>query len=242
MGGVGLFLSSSDIHLGSGEPVEDTSRVISSMVDMIMIRNDCQKQLELFASVSTVPVINGLTDIYHPMQLMTDYLTIVEAGLDKNLKVAYIGDGNNMANSWVMLASVMGFELRVATPKGYEIKDDIKKLSNKLSNKNKTNITYTNDPYKAVIDCTVVTTDTWVSMGLEKQKQKRIKDFEGFTIDTNMMSKANKDAIFLHCLPAYRGYEMTAEVFEKYEKYIYKEAQNRLHMQKAIMVYLDKHT
>ncbi len=240
LGGTGLFLSSNDIQLGRGEPVEDTSKVISSMTDMIMIRNDSQKELEQFAKVSSVPVINGLTDKFHPVQLMADYLTICEYGLEKNLKVAYIGDGNNMASSWAMLASKMGFELNIASPVGYEVSKDILDLCDKFSKISGAKIVQTNDPQKASENCNVITTDTWVSMGQEQEKQKRLKDFQGFMVDTNMMNKASKDAIFLHCLPAYRDLEVSLEVFEKYDKVIFDEAENRLHIQKAIMVYLDK--
>ncbi len=240
LGGTGIFLNSNDIHMGSGEPIEDTAHVISSMVDMVMIRNDSQAQLELFAENSLVPVINGLTEKFHPVQLMADYLTIMELGLHKNLKVAYIGDGNNMASSWVMLASVMDFELHIATPKGYEVDENIKQVSAKLTQNNKTKISYSYDPQKAVQNSTVVTTDTWVSMGQESEKLKRQKHFEGFTVNTNMMTKAKQEAVFLHCLPAYRGYEVSVEVFEKNKSFIYQEAENRLHAQKAIMVYLDR--
>jgi len=240
LGGTGIFLNSNDIHMGDSEPISDTAQVISSMVDMVMIRNDSQAQLELFAQNSAVPVINGLTEKFHPVQLMADYLTIVELGLDKNLKVAYIGDGNNMASSWVMLASVLGFELCVATPKGYEVDENIKQISAKLIAKSGAKITYTDDPQTALKHSTVVTTDTWVSMGQEKQKAQREKDFAGFTVDMDMMKKAHSTAVFLHCLPAYRGYEVSAEVFEANKKVIYQEAENRLHAQKGIMVYLSR--
>jgi len=240
LGGVGLFLSSNDIQLGRGEPISDTSRVISSMVDMIMIRNDSQKELEEFASYSKVPVINGLTDKFHPIQLMSDYLTICESGLKNNIIVAYVGDGNNMTHSWLMLAAVMGFELRIATPKGYEVDKAILKDALKLAKKSGAKITLSNDPKKAMKNATVVTTDTWVSMGQETEKEKRIKDFKGYIVDAKMMKLASKKAIFLHCLPAYREYEVSTEVFEKHAPTIFAEAENRLHAQKAIMVWLDK--
>jgi len=240
LGGVGLFLSSNDIQLGRGEPISDTSRVISRMVDMIMIRNDSQKELEEFASYSKVPVINGLTDKFHPVQLMADYLTIIENGLDKDLKVAYIGDGNNMTHSWLMLASKLGFDLSIATPKGYEVDKSILKDALKFAKKSGSKIIVTNDPKEAVKDCTVVTTDTWVSMGQEDEKEKRVNDFKGFIVDKKLMKKADKKAIFLHCLPAYREYEVSTEVFEKHSDVIFSEAENRLHAQKAIMVWLDK--
>ena len=240
LGGVGLFLSSNDIQLGRGEPISDTSRVISRMVDMIMIRNDSQKELEEFASYSKVPIINGLTDQFHPVQLMADYLTIIENNLDKNLKVAYIGDGNNMTHSWLMLASKLGFDLSIATPKGYEVNKDILADALKFAKKSGSTIVITNDPKEAVEDATVVTTDTWVSMGQEDEKEKRVKDFDGFIVDNKLMNKADKKAIFLHCLPAYRDYEVSEEVFEEHADVIFNEAENRLHAQKAIMVYLDR--
>jgi len=240
LGGVGLFLSSNDIQLGRGEPISDTSRVISRMVDMIMIRNDSQKELEEFASYSKVPIINGLTDQFHPVQLMADYLTIIENNLDKNLKVAYIGDGNNMTHSWLMLASKLGFDLSIATPKGYEVNKDILADALKFAKKSGSTIVITNDPKEAVENATVVTTDTWVSMGQEDEKEKRVKDFNGFIVDNKLMNKADKKAIFLHCLPAYRDYEVSEEVFEEHADVIFNEAENRLHAQKAIMVYLDR--
>jgi ornithine carbamoyltransferase len=240
LGGVGLFLSSNDIQLGRGEPIKDTSRVISSMVDMIMIRNDSQKELEEFASYSKVPVINGLTDKFHPVQLMADYLTILEYGYEKDLVVAYVGDGNNMTHSWMMLAAKLGFELRIATPKGYEVDQDILMDAFEIANQSGAKIIVGHDPKVAIKDATVVTTDTWVSMGQEDEKEKRIKDFAGFMVDDNMMSLADDKAIFLHCLPAYRGYEVSESIFEKHSEIIFNEAQNRLHAQKAIMVYLHR--
>jgi ornithine carbamoyltransferase len=241
LGGVGLFLSSNDIQLGRGEPIKDTSRVISRMVDMIMIRNDSQSELEEFAKYSKVPVINALTDKYHPMQLLADYLTIVEAGLDKDLIAAYIGDGNNMTHSWLMLAAKLGFELRVATPKGYEVDSDILNQAQNIAKENGGKIIITNNPSEAVNGASVVTTDTWVSMGQEKEKEVRVKAFQGYMVDNNMMNKAQNNAIFLHCLPAYRGYEVSEEVFESHSDTIFNEAENRLHVQKAVMVWLDLH-
>jgi len=241
LGGIGLFLSSNDIQLGRGEPIKDTARVISSMTDMIMIRNDSQKELEEFATYSSVPIINGLTDKFHPIQLMADYLTIVENNLQDNLKVAYIGDGNNMTHSWLMLSAKLGFNLNIATPKGYEVDEDILNDALEFAKISGANITIFNDPKEAIKDTTVVTTDTWISMGQEDEKEQRVKDFDGFIVDETLMQKANNKAIFLHCLPAYRGYEVSEEVFEQHSKVIFNEAENRLHAQKAIMVYLDKH-
>ena len=241
LGGIGLFLSKNDLQLGRGEPLKDTARVISSMVDMIMIRTYEHSNLEEFAIFSKVPVINGLSDSYHPVQLMADYLTMIELNKANNPIVAYVGDGNNMAHSWLNLAAIMGFELRIATPKkGYECDEMIVKQALELAKKSGAKIVLSNDPKEAVKGADVVTTDTWVSMGQEEQKEKRIKDFKGFMVDSSMMALAKKDAIFLHCLPAYRGYEVSEEVFEAHAKEIFLEAENRLHAQKGIMVWLDK--
>ena len=240
LGGIGLFLSSNDIQLGRGEPMSDTARVISRMVDMVMIRTFEQSKIEEFAKYSKVPVINGLTTEYHPVQLMADYMTIQEAGLDKDLVVAYVGDGNNMTHSWLNLAAKLGFELRVATPKGYEVDASILEKSLEMAKLSGAKITITNDPKIAVKDATVVTTDTWVSMGQESEKEKRIKDFTGYIVDSAMMKLAHEKAIFLHCLPAYRGYEVSEEVMESSQSLIFEEAENRLHAQKGVMVWLDR--
>ncbi|RXJ70270.1 ornithine carbamoyltransferase [Halarcobacter ebronensis] len=240
LGGIGLFLSSNDIQLGRGEPMSDTARVISRMVDMVMIRTFEQSKIEEFAKYSKVPVINGLTNEYHPVQLMADYLTIQEAGLDKNLVVAYIGDGNNMTHSWLMLASKLGFELRVATPKGYEVDENILKDALNFAKESGAKIIITNDPKEAVKGATVITTDTWVSMGQENEKEKRVKDFDGYIVDEAMMKLGTPNAIFLHCLPAYRGYEVSEGVIESPQSLIFEEAENRLHAQKGVMVWLDR--
>ena len=240
LGGVGLFLSSNDIQLGRGEPMKDTARVISRMVDMVMIRTFEQEKLEEFASYSKVPVINGLTDKYHPIQLMADYLTIMEEGLDKNLVVAYIGDGNNMAHSWLNLAAKLGFELRIATPKDYQVDSKVLQTALEEAKKSGAKITTSFDPKEAIKDSTVVTTDTWISMGQESEKEKRVKDFSGYMVDEDMMKLAKENAIFLHCLPAYRDYEVSESVLEGSQSRIFEEAENRLHAQKGIMVWLDK--
>jgi ornithine carbamoyltransferase len=239
LGGVGLFLNSNDIQLGRGEPICDTARVISSMSDMIMIRNNSQEELQEFAKYSSVPVINGLTNDFHPAQLIADYMTIKEYKLDKNLIVAYVGDGNNLAQSWLMLASKMGFELRITTPKGYEVKKDILNKALSFAKISGAKISISNDVKKAVKNATVVTTDTWISMGQEDEKEQRLKDFKGFIVDENLMNLASSNAIFLHCLPVYRDFEVSKDIFEKHSDVVFNEAQNRLHAQKGIMVYLD---
>jgi len=241
LGGHGLFLSNKDIQLGRGEPVKDTARVISSMTDMIMIRTFEHSRLEEFASYSSVPVINGLTDSYHPVQLLADYMTIIENGLEKNLVAAYVGDGNNMTHSWMMLASKLGFELRIATPKGYEVDAQVMEDADAFCKISGGKITYTNDPREAIKDANVVTTDTWASMGQEDEKEARMIAFEGYMIDDNLMNLGTDDAIFLHCLPAYRGQEVSEELLEGKRSVIFQEAENRLHAQKGLMVWLDLH-
>ena len=240
LGGHALFLSNRDIHLGRGEPVKDTSRVISSMCDMVMIRTFAHSMIEEFAAFSKVPVINGLTDSYHPVQLLADYMTMVEHNVSDNIIAAYVGDGNNMTNSWMMLAAKLGFELRIATPKGYEVDGDILEDALKMAKESGAVITVSNDPKEAIHGATIITTDTWASMGQEDEKEQRIKDFKGFMVDDLMMCLAKKDAKFLHCLPAYRGQEVSESVLEGHAKIVFDEAENRLHAQKGLMVWLDK--
>jgi len=240
LGGKGLFLSSNDLQLGRGEPMKDTARVISRMVDMVMIRTFAQSTLEEFAAYSKVPVISGLSDSYHPVQLMADYMTMVEYGKDKNSIVAYVGDGNNMTHSWLMMAAKLGFELRVATPVGYEVDEVILQNALSFAKESGAVIKIGNDPKEAIKGASVVTTDTWVSMGQESEKATRVSDFQGYMVDDALMALAQKDAMFLHCLPAYRGYEVSEEVFEAHADEIFDEAENRLHAQKAVMVWLDR--
>lgn len=240
LGGHALFLSNRDIHLGRGEPVKDTARVISSMCDMVMIRTFEHSMIEEFASYSQVPVINGLTDSYHPVQLLADYMTMVEYGVNENAVVAYIGDGNNMTHSWMMLAAKLGFELRIATPKGYEVDGDVLADALKIAKGSGAIIKVSNNPKEAVHGASIVTTDTWASMGQEDEKEQRIKAFEGYMVDDLMMCLAQKDAKFLHCLPAYRGQEVSEQVLENHSETVFNEAENRLHAQKGLMVWLDR--
>ena len=241
LGGHALFLSSRDIQLGRGEPIKDTARVISRMCDLIMARVNRHETLIEFAEFSRVPVINGLSDKFHPVQLMADLMTIVECGIKTpKIKAAYVGDGNNMAHSWLMLASKLGFELRVATPVGYEADPQILAQAQENAKISGAKILITNDIKEAVRGANVVTTDTWVSMGQEAEKEQRIRDFAGFCVDENLMTLAEKNAIFLHCLPAYRGYEVSEAVFEAHADEIFAEAENRLHAQKGVMVWLDQ--
>ena len=241
LGGHALFLSSRDIQLGRGEQVKDTARVISRMCDLIMARVNRHETLIELAEFSRVPVINGLSDKFHPVQLMADLMTIVECGIPiTKIKAAYVGDGNNMTHSWLMLASKLGFELRIATPKGYEADPQILAQAQENAKISGAKILITNDIKEAARGANVVTTDTWVSMGQEAEKEQRIRDFAGFCVDENLMALAEKNAIFLHCLPAYRGYEVSEAVFEAHADEIFAEAENRLHAQKGVMVWLDQ--
>ncbi len=240
LGGHALFLSNRDIHLGRGEPIKDTARVISSMCDMVMIRTFEHSMIEEFAANSKVPVINGLTDSYHPVQLLADYMTMVEHGIEEGAIVAYVGDGNNMTHSWMMLAAKLGFELRIATPRGYEVDGDILEEAIAMAKKSGSVIKIMNDPKEAIHGATIVTTDTWASMGQEDEKEQRVKDFDGFMVDSLMMCLSQKGAKFLHCLPAYRGQEVSEEIMDSHSEIIFNEAENRLHAQKGLMVWLDK--
>ena len=241
LGGHALFLSSRDIQLGRGEPIKDTARVISRMCDLIMARVNRHETLIELAEFSRVPVINGLSDKFHPVQLMADLMTIVECGISiAKIKAAYVGDGNNMTHSLLMLASKLGFELRIATPVGYEADLQILAQARQNAQISGAKILITNDIKEAVAGANVVTTDTWVSMGQEAEKEQRIRDFAGFCVDERLMALAEKNAIFLHCLPAYRGYEVSEAVFEAHADEIFAEAENRLHAQKGVMVWLDQ--
>ena len=239
LGGHGLFLSNRDIHLGRGEPVKDTARVISSMCDMVMIRTFAHSMLEEFAAFSKVPVINGLTDSYHPIQLLADYMTMVEYGKSENIIAAYVGDGNNMTHSWMFLAAKLGFELRVATPENYEVDPAVRAEAEAMAEVSGAKLIFTHSPQEAVSGATVVTTDTWASMGQEDEKEERIRAFKGFIVDEALMAYGEDNALFLHCLPAYRGQEVSEAVLEGSQSAVFDEAENRLHAQKGLMVWLD---
>ncbi len=239
LGGRGLFLSSKEIQLGRGEPVKDTARVLGRMTDIIMARVFRQSDLEELARFSGVPVINGLSDDFHPVQLMADLLTLSEHGVNlETMKVAYIGDPNNMSNSWMMAASKLGFSLDIAIPKGYHVAEFVRQRAEANSEKSGAKIRILNDPKVAVSGADCVTTDTWISMGQEEQKEQKLRDFGGFCVDSDLMALAKPGACFLHCLPAYRGYEVSEEVFEAHAGEIFDEAENRLHAQKGVMVWV----
>jgi len=234
LGGHALFLSSRDIQLGRGEPIRDMARVLSRYVDGIMIRTFDQPDVEELARFSTVPVINGLTDLQHPCQILADLLTVREAiGGWENKVVAWIGDGNNMAHSWLDAAGVLGFELRLACPSGYQPDPAILARSQA-----RTRVVLTDDPAEAAAGAHVVNTDVWASMGQEAEQAERELAFKGFIVDAALMRRAASGAIFLHCLPAHRGEEVSDEVIEGAQSRVWDEAENRLHVQKALMAIL----
>lgn len=229
LGGHALFLSPNDSQLGRGEPIEDAARVISRMVDLVMIRTFEQYKVERFAAYSRVPVINGLTDTHHPCQLLADMMTWIEQrGLPNGRTVAWVGDGNNMCHSWMEAARLFDFKLRVCTPQGYQPNTTIVAA-------NASHLTFCATPEEAVQNADVVTTDTWASMGQEAEKKQREIAFAGFEVTEELMALAHPDAIFMHCLPAYRGKEVSATVIDGPQSVVWDEAENRLHAQKALM-------
>ncbi len=233
MGGSVVHLTTGDSQLGRAEPVEDSARVISRMVDLVMIRTFEQTKIERFAAHSRVPVINGLTNEYHPCQILADIFTFIEhRGSIEGRTVAWVGDGNNMANTWVQAADILGFTLHVSTPRGYGIDaavagahrpDCVKTFS---------------DPLEACRGAHLVTTDVWTSMGFEAENEARLEAFAQWCVDARLMAAAQPDALFMHCLPAHRGQEVAAEVIDGPQSVVWDEAENRLHVQKALMEYL----
>jgi ornithine carbamoyltransferase len=234
LGGHALFLSPRDVQLGRGEPISDTAKVLSRYVNGIMIRTFAHDDVEALARDASIPVINGLTDLLHPCQVLADLLTVrQQLGSIAGKKVAWIGDGNNMANSWINAAFVLGFDLSLACPVGYD--PDAGMLERART---RANVTVVRDPREAARGADVVTTDVWASMGQEAEQAAREKAFHGFCVDSSLMSLAAKRAIFLHCLPAHRGEEVTADVIDGPQSRVWDEAENRLHIQKAIMATL----
>jgi ornithine carbamoyltransferase len=234
LGGHALFLSDRDVQLGRGEPLSDTAQVLTRYVDGIMIRTFAHDDVLNLAKHAQVPVINGLTDLQHPCQVLADVLTVRQHLIDERQQVvAWIGDGNNMANSWIDASASLGFELRLACPEGYD--PDPVLLARAQT---QTKVTLTRDPAEAADGATVVTTDVWASMGQEAEHAQRVQAFRGFIVNDALMSRAKKDAIFLHCLPAHRGEEVSASVIDGPQSRVWDEAENRLHVQKAIMAVL----
>lgn len=236
LGGSSIFISQRESQIGRGEPIKDTARVLSRYVDGVVIRTYSQESLEEFAQFSSVPVINGLTDLRHPCQILSDIYTVFEKkGEFQDLKFAWIGDGNNMANSWVDAASKLNLNLVLACPKGYEPDKEILKQA---LNKPESRITITSDPFEAAKGADVLNTDVWTSMGQEKENAERLKAFKDYQLNESLLAKAKKDCLVMHCLPAHRGEEITNDVLEGDNSVVFDQAENRLHMQKAILEWL----
>ena len=236
LGGLPIFLSQSETQMGRGEPLRDTARVLSGYVDGMMIRTYEQETVEELARFSRVPVINGLTDLYHPCQLLADLLTLQqEFGAQRlgDLRVAWFGDGNNMANSWLNAAAMLGFELRLAVPEGFDPDPETLERA-----RGETSVILTRDPREAARGAHVFNTDVWASMGQEEEAEGRLAHFRPFQVDEELLALGREDAIFLHCLPAHRGEEVTEGVLEGDRSRVFQEAENRLHAQKALMVHL----
>jgi len=234
LGGHALFLSPRDIQLGRGEPIADTARVLSRYVDGIMIRTFAHAEVEELAKYASVPVINGLTDLLHPCQILADLLTVRQhLGDWDGKRIAWVGDGNNMANSWINAAYRLGFELTLACPEGYDPDASILARA-----RERAPVRVVREPAEAVAGADVVNTDVWASMGQEEEQAKRAKAFAGYTVDETLMARAARDAIFLHCLPAHRGEEVSAAVIDGPRSRVWDEAENRLHVQKAVMAML----
>ncbi len=239
LGGHAMFLSSQDTQLGRGETVADTARVLSGYLDGLMIRTFHQATVEELAEFSSVPVINGLTDDYHPCQVLADLMTLMEQfGELKGRKLAYIGDGNNMANSLMIGAAKLGLDIAVAAPKGYEPKAEMVELAQAIAKDTGSVVMVTNDPVAAVKDSDAIYTDVWASMGQEAEALQRLNDFAGFQVNSDLVQHAKSDYVFMHCLPAHREEEVTTDILEGPHSVIFQEAENRLHAQKAVLVTL----
>ena len=235
LGGTTIDLNPTTSQIGRGEPIKDTSRVLSRYCDVLAIRTFNQSDIEEYAKWSSKPVVNALTDLEHPCQALADYMTIKEEFVDfKNVVLTFIGDGNNVANSLILCGALLGVEVRIACPKGYEPNSFVLEKAYGLY-KNKNLLKITNDIYTAVSGANVLYTDVWSSMGEEDQKTEKDKVFDGFTIDSNLIRKADKDAIILHCLPAYRSKEITDEIVESTNSRIFEQAENRMHAQQALL-------
>ncbi len=241
LGGRAIFLSSNDLQMGRGEPISDTAKVLSRFVDGIMIRAVEHNDVVELAKYSDVPVISGLTNLEHPCQALADMLTIKEhLGDWEGKKICFVGDGNNVCNSLLLIAPLLGMDMSVACPKGYEPPEDILKTANEWADENNTQITVTDDIGVALENVDVVYTDVWVSMGDEAEAKQREIDLSPFQVNADLMSLANDGAIFMHCLPAIRGQEVTADVIDGNQSVIYDEAENRMHAQKAVLYYYMK--
>lgn len=236
LGGKAMFLHSRDLQIGRGEPISDTGKVLSGYLDAIMIRANSHKMVKELAENATIPVINGLTDLYHPCQALADLETIAEnKGNLKGLKIAYVGDGNNVAHSLVIAAAHVGMNVAIATPSGYECNSDIIVKAQVIAKANGSTITVTNNPVEAVANADVVYTDVWTSMGQEEESAKRLVDFKDYQINDKLVAHAKPDYMFLHCLPAHREEEVASSVIDGPNSFVFEQAENRLHAQKAVL-------
>jgi ornithine carbamoyltransferase len=234
LGGDAIFLSRSEMQMGRGEPVRDTARVLSRYLHGIMIRTFSQDIVAELAKWASIPVVNGLSDLYHPCQILADLFTIREYKQGpKGLKIAWVGDGNNMANSWMEAAILLGFTLSIATPEGYGPHEELVRKGKEMGI-----LSLSTDPFEAARDADVINTDVWVSMGQEEEQEKRKKAFASFRVDDELLRVAKPDAMVLHCLPAHRGQEITDEVFERFQETIFTQAENRLYAQQALLEWL----
>ncbi len=239
LGGQGQFLSRNDLQIGNGETVADTARVLSRYVDGIMIRTFGHEIVEEMASYASVPVINGLTDDAHPCQILTDLMTIYEKkGSFENLKLTYVGDGNNVSNSLIMGCALMGIDCYIGVPEGYEVEKDVLDKAKELAGSSGATIVQTNNPVEAVEGADIVYTDVWASMGFEDEMEERKQAFQDYQVNDSLVSHAKEDYLFMHCLPARRGEEVTHEVIESDNSVVFDQAENRLHAQKAVLVSL----
>lgn len=239
LGGYGMYMNARDMQIGRGEPISDTGKVLSGYLDAIMIRANSHEMVKELADSASIPVINGLTDIFHPCQALADLETISEVkGSFEGLKVAYVGDGNNVAHSLVIACAHVGMDVAVATPVGYECQTDIIEKAKVVAAANGSNITITTNPVEAVQNADVIYADVWTSMGQEEETQQRLIDFKHYQINDELVSHAKPDYMFMHCLPAHREEEVTSSVIDGPNSYIYEQAENRLHAQKAVLVSL----
>ncbi len=239
LGGYGIYMDTQGSQIGRGEPIKDTARVLSRYVDFIIIRTFEQQKVEELARFSDVPVINALTDEEHPCQVLSDLFTIYEfLGKLKGVKVAYVGDGNNMCNSWLVAAATVGIDFYAATPKGYEPLESYVKRAKEISQRTGSKIVVTDDPVEAVKDADIIYTDVWASMGKEKEAEQRKETFMPYQVNANLVRHAKPEFLFMHCLPAHRGEEVTDEVIESRHSIVWDQAENRLHTQKALLLKL----
>lgn len=239
LGGDTLQLGTNELQLGRGETLEDTARILSRYVDAILIRTHEHARIQHLADAATIPVINGLSDLAHPCQALADLLTILETKRSlKGVKLSYIGDGNNVLHSLMRASALSGIHLRIATPAGYEPDTDIWNETEQIMEQTGGTLTFSHDPRVAAEDADVIYTDVWASMGQEQEKEKRLQDFSSYQVNAGLMAHAAPDAVFMHCLPAYRGLEVTADVLEGDQSVVFDQAENRLHAQKALLLAL----